>query len=38
MNAALKCDYVSGHGISVHPRWTVLVGRAERADSLEFRR
>ena len=27
MNAALKYDYVSGHGLSVHPGWTVLLGR-----------
>ena len=22
-----KYDYVSGHGLSVHPGWTVLLGR-----------
>ena len=27
VNAALKYDYVSGHGLSVHPGWTVLLGR-----------
>ena len=27
MNAALKDDYVSGHGLSVHPGRTVLLGR-----------
>ena len=27
VNVALKYDYVSGHGISVHPGWTVLLGR-----------
>ena len=27
MNAALKYDYVSGHWLSVHPGWTVLLGR-----------
>ena len=43
MNAALKYDYVSGHGISVHPGWTVLLGRRaagvqKGADSPEFGR
>ena len=27
VNAALKYDYVNGHGLSVHPGWTVLLGR-----------
>ena len=27
MNAALKYDYVKGHGLSVHPGWTVSLGR-----------
>ena len=27
MNAALKYDYVSGHGLSEHPGWTVLLRR-----------
>ena len=27
MNAALKYDYVNGHGLSVHLGWTELLGR-----------
>ena len=36
MNAALKYGYVSGHGISVHLGWTVLLGR--RAAGVQNRR